>query len=163
MLILITRGLGLNPWFHMHNFTYNTYDGYLYEHSHSLLLRPVIKGDQRFMGALTLPLRTFRGRGWRHNQGWALQPTTLGQPPKISFRLERKLMPIPPDFEKKLLLYCWRLLFPQNPISNVPHSQDPKSNIYVHFHLVNKHSTYISFLKCETVNEACTQLWKFKI
>ena len=62
MLILITNGLGLNPWSHVLYFTYNSDVEYLYEHFHSLWLRPIMNGEQRFRGTLNLPLRTFRRR-----------------------------------------------------------------------------------------------------
>ena len=107
MLILITNGLGLNPWSHVLYFTYNSDVEYLYEHFHSLWLRPIMKGEQRFRGTLNLPLRTFRRRVEDVVKEGARNP----QPSCNPLIREWKFMPIPLDFEKKLLFYCWRPFF----------------------------------------------------
>ena len=59
----------------------------------------------------------------------------------------RKLLSAPPDFQKN---HCPSILeghFSTNLMLSAFHLQGPKSNIYVHFHWVNKQLTGISFLK----------------
>ena len=92
---------------------------------------------------LTSPLQTMGGG--RSGQG---------QPSQEIFALaweifepNRKLMPAPPNFEKK---HCPCILeghLTTNPILSKLHLQGLKSNIYVHFHLVNKPVIGISFQK----------------
>ena len=63
-----------------------------------------------------------------------------GQPPRKKSRFfgrDWKLFPTCPTSEKPLPLHSWGHLS-TTPILNALHLQGPRSNIYVHFHWVNK-------------------------
>ena len=49
------------------------------------------------------------------NATLSLEHVTLGQPLKINFRPNKKIMHVPSILRKKLLLHSWRLPCPQNP------------------------------------------------
>ena len=69
-----------------------------------------------------------------------------GQPSREIFEPDWKLLPTPPNFEKTLPLHSWRPLDYKSHIERTSLSR-PKSNIYVHFHWVNKQLTRISLSK----------------
>jgi hypothetical protein len=71
----------------------------------------------------------------------------ISAPARDFFKPARKQLPAPPENEKK---HCSCILegrLTTNPILSALHLQGLKSNIYVHFHLVNKSLIGISFRK----------------
>ena len=68
-------------------------------------------------------------------------------PAQENFEPNRKLLHAPPNFEKSILLAFLEGRLTTNPMLSALHLQDLTSNIYVHFHLVNKPLIGISFWK----------------
>ena len=80
---------------------------------------------------------------------WAMEgvKSRRGQPSREVFEPDRKLLPAPPNTRKN---HCPCILeghLATNPILSALRLQGLKSNIYVHFHLVNKQLIEISLWK----------------
>ena len=89
------------------------------------------------------PPRTYRGCQIR-----AGQPSCKHfAPAQDFFKYDRKLLPTPPNFEKKHCSCIFEGHLTTNPILSALHLQGFKSNIYVHFHPVNKSLIGISIWK----------------
>ena len=111
--------------------------------------RPIWMGGVPVMDVKPL-LMNFRGRDIGCDKGWGMWPQPFAQPLTNCLNFFFWTQPkndARPTQLKKPCPYILEGCLSTKPILSAPHLQSPKSNICVHFHLVNKQLTRISFLK----------------